>query len=196
MHNDPVVVSLVVRAREGDWRAWGEIVERYAPLVWSICRRFGLTSADADDIGQGVWLRLVEQLPAIRDPAALPGWLATTTRRECLHILRTERGHEPLDDLGGPADVTDDISSMVEQSVLAVEREIALRDGFAHLDPRCQQLLGLLVHDPPMPYAEIGAKLGMPVGSIGPSRARCLDKLRRSPPLAALIRAESGEAVR
>jgi DNA-directed RNA polymerase specialized sigma24 family protein len=85
---------------------------------------------------------------------------------------------------------------MVVQNLLAAEREITLRDAFAHLDPRCQQLLGLLVHDPPIPYAEIGAKLGMPVGSIGPSRARCLDKLRRSPPLAALIRAESGAAVR
>jgi RNA polymerase sigma factor (sigma-70 family) len=194
MRDDPLVVALVVRAKEGDPRAWGEIVERYGPLVWSICRRFGLTSADADDVGQGVWLRLVEQLPAIRAPAALPGWLATTTRRECLHILRTKRGHDPLDDPGGPADVTDDIPGMIEQHLLAAERQIALRDAFAHLDPRCQQLLGLLVHDPPVPYAEISTTLGMPVGSIGPNRARCLEKLRRSPPLAALIRAESGEA--
>lgn len=194
MRDDPSVVALVLSAREGDTRAWGEIVERYAPLVWSICRRFGLTDHDAEDVGQGVWLRLVEQLPALREPAALPGWLVTTTQRECLRAQRSTRRYEPLEDPEDRARTMDERLLAVDQALLAAEREIALRAAFAHLDPRCQQLLALLVHDPPVSYADIGAKLGIPVGSIGPNRARCLDKLRRSPLLAALIRAETGSA--
>lgn len=195
MRDDPSVVTLVVRAREGDTRAWAEIVERYAPLVWSICRRFGLTQLDAQDVGQGVWLRLVEQLPALREPAALPGWLLTTTRHECLRVQRATRRHDPLGDLEEDRGPTrDEHPVTIDEALLAAEREIALRAAFAHLDPRCQQLLALLVHDPPPSYADIGAKLDMPVGSIGPNRARCLDKLRRSPALAALIRTDTGSA--
>src|SRR5215472_18741654 len=88
MRDDPVVIMLVARARDGDQYAWNEIVDRYAPLVWSICQRYGLSRDDASDIGQTVWLLLVEQLGNIRQPAALPGWLATTTQRECLRVLR------------------------------------------------------------------------------------------------------------
>jgi DNA-directed RNA polymerase specialized sigma24 family protein len=88
---DPPVTDLVARARNGEKRAWDALVERYAPLVWSICRRHRLAGADADDIGQNVWLRLVGQLDTIRDPAALAGWLATTTQRECWRVLRAAR---------------------------------------------------------------------------------------------------------
>ncbi len=194
MRDDPSVIALVVRARAGDRRAWGEIVERYAPLVWSICRRSGLSEQDAEDVGQSIWLRLVEQLPALREPAALPGWLATTTRRECLRVARRTRRHDQFresDDRGHP---DDEQVLPAEQALLLAERELALRAAFTQLDPRCQQLLALLVHDPPVAYADISARLHMPVGSIGPNRARCLDKLRRSPLLAALIRAETGYA--
>ena len=83
------VVALVVRARDGDERAWAALVERYAPLIWSICRNHRLDDSDAADVGQNVWLHLVDQLDKIRDPAALPGWLATTTRRECERIPRS-----------------------------------------------------------------------------------------------------------
>ena len=83
MRDDSPVTALVARARDGDKRAWDAIVDRYAPLIWSICRRYRLDRPDADDVGQSVWLRLVDQLAFIRDPEALPGWLATTTRREC-----------------------------------------------------------------------------------------------------------------
>jgi len=92
MRNDPVVTDLVTRARNGDRQAWDALVERYAPLIWSICRRHRVDGADADDVGQSVWLQLVDQLDKVRDPAALPGWLATTTRRECARVLRTVRG--------------------------------------------------------------------------------------------------------
>jgi RNA polymerase sigma factor (sigma-70 family) len=194
MRDDPSVVALVLRAREGDKRAWGEIVERYAPLVWSICRRSGLNEHDAEDVGQGVWLRLVEQLAALREPAALPGWLVTTTRRECLRVQRATRRHDPLQGLEDRGHITDEQVITAEQALLVAEREIALRGAFTQLDPRCQQLLALLVHDPPIAYADISTQLSMPIGSIGPNRARCLDKLRRSPLLAALIGAETGGA--
>src|SRR5260370_40419673 len=86
MRDDPQVTDLVTRARKGDQQAWDAIVERYAPLIWSICRRYRLSDADAEDVGQIVWLRLVDQLDNLRDPAALPGWLVTTTRRECFPV--------------------------------------------------------------------------------------------------------------
>src|SRR5215472_6064953 len=89
MHGSASVTDLVMRARNDDKQAWEALVERYAPLVWSICRRYRLSGADAADVWQNVWLRLVEQLDRLRDPAALPGWLVTTTRRECCRIVRT-----------------------------------------------------------------------------------------------------------
>src|SRR5579862_9884051 len=89
---DPTVSELVARAKDGDRQAWDALVERYAPLIWSICRRNRLGEADAQDVGQTVWAQLVDQLDKIRDPAALPGWLATTTRRQCLRVLRATRG--------------------------------------------------------------------------------------------------------
>ena len=92
MHHELQATDLVTRAGNGDKRAWDALVERYAPLIWSICRRYRLGGADANDVGQSVWLRLVDHLDKIRGPAALPGWLATTTRRECNRVLRTARG--------------------------------------------------------------------------------------------------------
>src|SRR5215472_12163443 len=86
---DNPVVALVMRARAGDDRAWDALVERYAPLIWSLCRRYRLDAAEAADAGQSVWLQLASHLGKISDPAALPGWLATTTRRECKRVLNT-----------------------------------------------------------------------------------------------------------
>jgi len=187
MRDDPIVIALVVRATEGEQTAWDEIVERFSPLVWSICRRFRLSDADAHDVGQNVWLRLVEYLPSLREPAALPGWLATTTRRECLRVQRLSWQHEkqlaqPEIDL--PAD---EETTQVDRWLIADERDSALRTAFAQLGQRCQQLLTMLMRDPPEPYAKISTDLSIPVGSIGPSRARCLDQLRGSPTVAALI---------
>ncbi|HEY3714211.1 MAG TPA: sigma-70 family RNA polymerase sigma factor [Jatrophihabitantaceae bacterium] len=187
MRDDPIVIALVGRATEGEQTAWDEIVERFSPLVWSICRRFRLSDADAHDVGQNVWLRLVEYLPSLREPAALPGWLATTTRRECLRVQRLSWQHEkqlaqPEIDL--PAD---EETTQVDRWLMADERDSALRTAFAQLGQRCQQLLTMLMRDPPEPYAKISTDLSIPVGSIGPSRARCLDQLRGSPTVAALI---------
>ena len=180
MRDDPVVIALVARARDGDQHAWNELVERYAPLVWSICNRYRLNRSDIDDVGQTVWLLLVERLGNLRVPAALPGWLATTTQRECLRVLRSARRY---DSLGSPVDSQmspDQSSLMIEEEVIAAELNAALRAAFAELPPGCKQLLSMLLSDPPPGYAEISSTLLMPIGSIGPRRARCLDRLRRS----------------
>jgi RNA polymerase sigma factor (sigma-70 family) len=189
MSEDRSVTDLVARARNGDKQAWDDLVERYAPLVWYICRRRQLSDADADDVAQSVWLQLVSQLDKIRDPAALPGCLATTTRRECGRVLRGTRGL-PADGQELP-DMPDDQTATAEHELLAAERDAALRQGFARLPPADQRLLAMLIADPPAPYAQISAKLGIPVESIGPGRRRHLDRLRRDPATAGLISAQT-----
>ena len=185
MRDDPTVVALVNRAAGSDASAWAEIVERYAPLVWSICTRFRLSNHDIEDVAQNVWLLLVGQLGTLREPAALPGWLATTTRRECLRVVTAARRSERLGtELDEAAQFVAD--TVVDEEVLAAERNAALRAAFAELPPRCQQLLAMLMGDPPYSYAEISATLHIPVGSIGPQRARCLERLRRSQAFVAL----------
>jgi len=189
--DDPVVTGLVTRARNGDKQAWDALVERYAPLIWSICRRHGLDYADAEDVAQSVWLMLVNRLGTLRDPAALPGWLATTTRRECGRVLRATRGSHDAGRAPDAETIPDGQAITAEQELLAAERHVALREALAHLPVCCQQLIALLIEDPPISYAEISARLGIPVGSIGPNRGRCLDKLRRHPAIAALIGIDS-----
>ena len=184
MRDDPSVIALVRRVCGGDQEAWNEIIERYSPLVWSICVRYQLSRADTDDVGQGVWLMLVENIGNLREPAALPGWLATTTRNECLRVLRTGRRYDPdglpAEDLMPP----DSGSMTIEEDLIEAELNVALRAAFAELQPACHELLSLLISDPPPSYADVGAALGKPVGSIGPTRARCLERLRQSPHLA------------
>jgi RNA polymerase sigma factor (sigma-70 family) len=188
------VVALVVRARDGDERAWAALVERYAPLIWSLCRRYRLDTTDTADIGQNVWLLLVTQLGKIRDPAALPGWLATTTRRECARVLNKAQARQVARREPDAENIPDGQAETIEQGLLAAERHAALREAFTHLPPRDQQLIALLTEDPPVPYAEISARLGIPVGSIGPNRRRCLDKLRHHPAIAKLNSAEAQTA--
>jgi RNA polymerase sigma factor (sigma-70 family) len=187
MRNDSSVIALVARVGEGDQEAWDEIIERYSPLVWNICVHYQLNRHDIDDVGQSVWLLLVENIGSLREAAALPGWLATTTRRECLRILRAGRRHEhaelPPEDQMPP----DPAATAIDEEVIVAECHAALRAAFAELSPRCYQLLSKLVSDPPPPYAEISDQLGIPVGSIGPTRARCLERLRRSPHLAGIL---------
>ena len=177
--NDLSVAGLVALATEGDPVAWGEIVDRYAPLVWSICRRFSLSGHEIEDVAQNVWLLLVEHCGRLREPAALPGWLATTTRRECLRVMRAAQKAEQA---GTKLDETLQFAgdTAIEEEILAAERNAARRAAFAELPPRCQKLLAMLMADPPHSYAEISAALNIPIGSIGPQRARCLQRLRRS----------------
>jgi len=177
------VAGLVARAAGSDQAAWEEIVERYAPLVWSICTRYRLSNQDIEDIGQNVWLRLVEHIGNLREPAALPGWLATTTQRECLRVVGKHDRCVPLPDElpRGPDDL------MIEQEIIMAERNIALRAALAELPARCRMVLSMLISDPPHSYAEIGSTLHLQIGSIGSLRARCLEKLRGSEHLAAIL---------
>jgi RNA polymerase sigma factor (sigma-70 family) len=192
MRDDPSVIALVARVGDGDQEAWNELIERYAPLVWSICGRYQLSRPDMDDVGQSVWLLLVEQIGNLREPAALPGWLATTTKRECLRVLRAGRRHDhaglPPEDHMPP----DSPDSGIEQEIIKAERDAALRAAFAELPPFCHELLSMLISDPAPAYAEISATLGMAVGSIGPTRARCLERLRRSPHLVTVLGSHAG----
>ena len=194
MRDDPVVTAQVTRAANGEEQAWDALVERYAPLIWSICRSHRLADADAGEVGQRIWRQLVDHLDTVRDPAALPGWLATTTCRECARVQRAVRGTHAA---GHPPDaetIPGHQAQTVEQQLLAAERHAALREAFARLPPCCQQLITLLIQDPPLPYATISATLNIPVGSIGPNRGRCLDRLRRDPAIAALISAAAENA--
>lgn len=186
---DEAADALVTAAASGDELAWAQLVRRYTPLVLSVIRSYDLNRADTADVNQTVWLRLVENLTRLRDPSALASWLATTTRRECFRALRAGRRTQPFDpyddSVGSPVDASLLMDTATpDENVLRAERYQALRDGFAQLSPRCQQLLSLLVGEPPASYRQIGEQMGMPIGSIGPTQARCLQKLRECPALA------------
>ncbi|WP_216849533.1 RNA polymerase sigma factor [Pimelobacter simplex] len=170
---------LVPAAREGDQDAWDTIVDRFAPLVDAIIRGHRLSEADGDDVSQTVWLRLVEHLGDLREPDALPGWIRTTTRHECLRLLAARgrvRPVDPQDDAGLDA-VAEDTT---DTGLLDAERAQLLREALAELPEARRALLLLLLADPPVAYDEISRLLGMPIGSIGPTRARALDQLRRT----------------
>ena len=190
--NDPSVSDLVGRARNGDKQAWDALVERYAPLIWSICRRHRLGRADADDVGQSVWLRLVDQLDRSasrpRCPAGSPpppgGNASASCARATYRTRPGMRWTSTASRTSGP--------DRAEQELLAAERHAALREAFTQLPPNGQQLITLLIADPPVPYADISAQLGIPVGSIGPTRSRYLAKMRRHPAIAALLKCLTG----
>ena len=180
------VAALVARAARGEQAAYGAIVERFAGLVWRIAQNHRLGRADAADVSQTVWLRLVEQLDRIREPDRLGAWLATTARNECLAVLRkgsrsvlteadTFETSVPMPFAATPA--------VDAERLEADERRQAVRVAFATLDERCRMLLALLHNDPPASYDEITAAMSMPIGSIGPTRQRCLAKLRSHPAL-------------
>jgi RNA polymerase sigma factor (sigma-70 family) len=192
VRDNSVITDLVTRAAKGDKHAWDALVERYIPLIWSICRKHRLSDADAEDVGQNVWLQLMHQLGKIRDPAALPGWLGTVTRRECLRVMAATQRPPAAGYAISAEIIADEQSGTAEQELLAAERHAALREAFAALPPSGQQLIALLLEEPPVSYAEISARLGIPAGSIGPTRRRCLDKLRRYPAVAALINTDTG----
>ena len=189
MGDELLAADLVTRARNGDRQAWDALVERYAPLVWSICRRHRLGAAEAGDVGQTVWLRLVDELATVRDQAVLPGWLATATLRECGRVLRAAGRQQAAGYMLVAGDIPGGSAGMVEHELQLAERGAALREAFTHLPPGSRQLIALLIEDPPVPDAEISARLGIPAGSIGPDRGRCLEQLRRYPAVAALINA-------
>ena len=153
--------DLMTCAGSGDKQAWDALVERYAPLIWSICRRYRLSGADAADVSQSVLLHVVDQLGNLRDPATLAGWLATTTQRECLRVLCAQTTSMATG-VTGTGYIADQYTEIAEQERLRAELHAALREAFTHLPPRCQQLLTLLIRDPPLSHAQISAALGIP----------------------------------
>ncbi|MFG1604411.1 RNA polymerase sigma factor [Actinoplanes sp. NPDC049265] len=168
--------------------AWNELVRRFAGLVAFVIRHYRLSASDTQDVSQLVWLRLVEHLGQIREPAALPGWLATTTRHECERYLRVNGRSVAVD----PMTMKEDRSAApdIDEMLLAVERRQVLLDGLGQLAPQQRELLLMLAADPPYSYAEISRILGIPIGSIGPTRSRVLDKLRDTDVVRAYLEAD------
>jgi RNA polymerase sigma factor (sigma-70 family) len=175
------LVDLVAAAAAGDQAAWDQLVERFLPLVRHVVRSFRLAEHDVEDVSQLVWLRLVEHLGDIREPRALPGWISTTARNASLALLRARRTTTPIEDdiIGFEEDPT--------EALYREQRREALLQGLAELPERHRDLLLLLLADPPVPYGEISRRLGIPIGSIGPNRARALQKLRETRSMAALM---------
>jgi RNA polymerase sigma factor (sigma-70 family) len=172
------LAELVRAASAGDQRAWEGLIGRFGGLVWSVARAHGLSRADAADVSQTAWLRLVEHLHRLRDPERVGTWLASTARHEALRTLRRARRQLPVGDdaelerSGSPVDSP-------EARTLAAERSDILWRAFAALPPRCQTLLRVLMADPPPSYQQVAVAMDMPIGSIGPTRGRCLDRLRQ-----------------
>ncbi len=173
--DEPSTEALLHAAAQGDQRAWDSLVDRYARLVWSVVRSFRLDDAAAHDVFQTTWLRLVEHLHRIREPDRLAAWLAQTTRNEALRTLRLQRRQQPTDVLGVLPDRTVPEPAEV---VVDAETRAAVAAALGQLGEGCQQLLRLLCAQPPLDYATIAELLGRPIGSLGPTRQRCLDKLR------------------
>jgi RNA polymerase sigma factor (sigma-70 family) len=166
--------ELVKRTRAGERDAWTALTRRHSNRLWSVARGFRLSDADAADAVQTTWLRLVEHIDGLREPEYVGTWLATTVRRECLDVLKRRTRLVVSDRWGDVADRTDALDS----HLLRDERDKALWRAFRTLEERCRTLLRVLMADPPPHYAEVSAALDIPIGSIGPTRQRCLAKLR------------------
>ena len=166
--------DLVRRAAASDEHAWAALVDRFSSLVWAVARGHGLCQADAADVSQTTWLRLAEQLSFIREPERLGAWLGTTARRESLRTLRRQERDVSVEQCIDCADIASDVVDDMANR----ERDAALWSAFEGLSPSCKALLRALLADPPPTYAELSDVFEMPIGSIGPTRARCLDRLR------------------
>jgi RNA polymerase sigma factor (sigma-70 family) len=175
---DAAAVGALVRAaRDDDESAWNALVDEFAGLVWAIVRAHHLSAADAADVSQTTWLRLAEHLRRIRDPERVGAWLAATTRHECRRLLRRSQRELPFgDEVPEPPQAA--VPSLAA-GLLRRERAAALWAAFAQLPERCQTLLRVLMADPAPAYEDAAEALGVPVGSLGPTRARCLERLRR-----------------
>ena len=171
------VARLVRRAAEGDRCAWERLVDQYARLIWAITRDFKLGESDAADVSQVTWLRLLENLHKIQNPDRVGSWLAATARNECLRCLAArKRVVLAEDDIVLEGGVTPEPE--VDERLLLAERSQIVREALSRLPWRWQRMLELLMADPPASYAEISEQLALPIGSIGPTRSRCLARLR------------------
>jgi RNA polymerase sigma factor (sigma-70 family) len=180
--------ELISSALGGDSAAWRELVEQHAGLVWSIVRGMGLQDADAADVFQTVFLRLTEKLGQVREPERLPGWLATTCRREVYELSRSKHRRSGPDD-GMDERPSDDAGP--EEVVATGDTSECVLAGLRRLSKECQRLLRMVAMRRDLSYADIGAALDVPIGSIGPMRARCLHRLSVTPEIVSLDRSVS-----
>lgn len=174
--NDAPVAELLAGAADGDQSAWNALVEKYNRLVWYVVRGFRLDDAAAADVTQTVWLKLVEHCGRIRDPERLAGWLAVTARNEALRVLKQQGKQTPSNfefDIGDPTAVD------LDERLVDDEIERAALRAFSRLSEDDQRLLRLLCVDPPLDYSTISQMIGRPIGSIGPTRQRALERLRK-----------------
>ena len=169
------VAELLDAAGRGSGAAWEELVRRYGGWVSAVVRSYRLQDADARDAEQRTWLRLLENHHRIREPERLGGWLATTAGRECLAMLRERRAVTDLLD----ADTVVDAATSIEQQVVDADTAARLWDLVDLLPERPRTVVRALFSDDPLAYAEIARATGIPVGSLGPTRARVLERLRR-----------------
>lgn len=171
------VAQLVRRAAAGDHWAWERLVDQYARLIWAITRGFKLVESDAADVFQATWLRLLENIDRLEQPARVGSWLAATARHECLRSVAARKKvllvHDDITLKDGVAHEPD-----VDEKLLAEESARVVREALSCLPWRWRRLVELLMADPPASYAEISDQLGLPVGSIGPTRGRCMARLR------------------
>ena len=170
--------ELVERARNGDMDAWSALVDRFSSRVYAVARAYRLSWADSQDVYQVTWLRLLTHLGTIREPGKVGAWLASTARHECLRLLKKAGRQIPTGD-ESELDQPDTLAPPPHARMLANERQLAVWKALGALPPHCQRLLRLFMADPPPSYEEVTIALDMPQGSIGPTRRRCLDKLRR-----------------
>lgn len=172
--------ALVEGARRGDATSWNRLVDQHTALLWAVTRAYRLTRSDAADIVQVAWLRLVEHLDELKEPERLGSWLRTTVRRECLRVLRLGYREVLVDDSAWATSKDPDVRGSPEARAVQREEAALLWRAFRQLGVRCQELLrALILTSPEMRYDEVADALGLRIGSIGPTRGRCLDQLRR-----------------
>lgn len=173
--------ELISACQRGEEAAWDALVARYERLVYTIPSRYGLTQTEINDVFQSVWLALLKNLESLRQPERIAAWLVTTTRRECWERRRGVNYEKVItSELDDQIIRKESDDPAPDELVATYERHEELRQAMGQLDSRCRRLLRLLYFDPEVPsYADVADQLGMPIGSIGPSRARCLKKLRK-----------------
>jgi RNA polymerase sigma factor (sigma-70 family) len=173
---DESVGTLVYAVLRGDQGSWDRLVTQFENLVWSVVRSFQLSDADSLDAAQMTWLRLVEKLDGVTDPDRIGSWLITTARRECLEILNRQSRTTPVDPIEAFRHLVDPVDSL--HGVHARDDLERIFAAFKALPEKCRSLLRVALADPPPSYQEISDALGVPVGTIGPRRQRCLAQLR------------------
>jgi RNA polymerase sigma factor (sigma-70 family) len=172
----PSDTDLVERVRAGDQQAWAELIARYGGRVWAVARSQGLDRERASDVVQTVWLNLLHGIDNIREPGAIAAWLVTVARREAIRVDRLSKRAVLVDEgsFERRAAVTDDLDRVAIRN----DNSVLIQRAVGHLGDRCRELLRLLYSSDELSYTEIAATMQMPIGSVGPTRARCLDRLR------------------